>query len=518
MKGGAMISDIFRNFFLSGYEGSTFVRYQKAKVLMWFEFILIFLTALSISSTNLFSPEVATLKYNISMSVVIGSFVVCLFILKSGWYKTAAYVAILFPLVLVLYQAIVITTQAGKYIYMLYFLLFIVMAALFGTRITVGVITTIVIVCGTVVALNSYGIIPDNTINTTIAHFSIVSIMVGILSYLVVNIMLGAIENIDKQQKLLNIEYDRKAEIVKSIEDVTESLKQYSRAMTDSSRQFADNSQSQASSIEEITSTLEEVAASAESSAHMTDSQKNRTEKLIEDLQQMHQLVSESSKNISNAQVQQEGLNARIEEARDEVLKSLESMKYALESSKKVSEATTLIIDVSDQINLLSLNASIEAARAGESGRGFAVVAEEIGKLAEKTQTITKEITALVERTDHELYETGRAMENVSETAVHIEKLSVDFGHMFANVRELIDRDLSINSEMQNSASGVLNGAEDVKVSINELKNAIDEITRSISIINDSTQQLASGSDEISEMAKSLLDTTNTMSRILTDQ
>jgi len=512
-----MIFDKIRHFFLSAYEDSTFVQYQKAKVLMWFEIILIFLTSLSVTSTNLFSPDVATLQYNLSMSIVIGSFAVCLFILKTGWYKTTAYVAILFPLVLVLYLALLVPTQAGKYIYMLYLLLFIVMAALFGTRITVWIITGIVISCGTTVALNSYGIIADNVIVTTITHFAIISLMICILSFLIVNILMQAIASMEKNQESLNREDEKKKNIIQSIESVTQTLSEYSRSMTDSSRKFADNAQSQASSVEEITSTLEEVAASAESSVQMTDAQKSRTENLIEDLQQMHQLVSDSSNNIGNAQVQQEGLNARIGVARDEVTKSLESMKFALDSSKKVSEATNLIIDVSDQINLLSLNASIEAARAGESGKGFAVVAEEIGKLAEKTQTITKEITSLVERTDHELYETGRSLENVSDTAVHIEKLSVDFGHMFVNIKELIERDLGINSELQKSAANVLNGADEVKVSINELKNAIDEIASSVSVINDSTQQLASGSDELSEFAVSLLDTTNTMGRILTD-
>src|SRR6056297_1220820 len=302
-----MVFEKFRHFFLSVYEDSTFVQYQKAKVLMWFEIILIFLTSLSVASTNLFSPDVATLQYNLSMSIVIGSFAVCLFILKTGWYKTTAYVAILFPLVLVLYLALLVPTQAGKYIYMLYFLLFIVMAALFGTRVTVWIITGIVIACGTTVALNSYGIIADNVIITTITHFAIISLMICILSFLIVNILMQAIASMEKNQESLNREDEKKKNIIQSIESVTQTLSEYSHSMTDSSRKFADNAQSQASSVEEITSTLEEVAASAESSVQMTDAQKSRTENLIEDLQQMHQLVSDSSKNIGNAQVQQEG-------------------------------------------------------------------------------------------------------------------------------------------------------------------------------------------------------------------
>jgi twitching motility protein PilJ len=113
-----------------------------------------------------------------------------------------------------------------------------------------------------------------------------------------------------------------------------------------------------------------------------------------------------------------------MNEIRTQIQETSKRIKRLGESSQEIGEIVELISDITEQTNVLALNAAIQAASAGEAGRGFSVVAEEVQRLAERSGEATKQIAAIVKTIQTDTHDAVAAMEHSTQGVVEGAKLS----------------------------------------------------------------------------------------------
>jgi twitching motility protein PilJ len=208
--------------------------------------------------------------------------------------------------------------------------------------------------------------------------------------------------------------------------------------------------------------------------------------------------VAESSLHAAQkgAQAVQNAIRG-MNDIRVQIQETSKRIKRLGESSQEIGEIVQLISDITEQTNVLALNAAIQAASAGEAGRGFTVVAEEVQRLAERSAEATKHISTIVKSIQRDTQEAVEAMERSTQgvvqgtrTADEADQALREIGTVSRQLAELIE---SISQATQQQAASAGKVAANMKVIL-----GITQLT------TDGTKQTATSAARLTALADGL--------------
>lgn len=241
--------------------------------------------------------------------------------------------------------------------------------------------------------------------------------------------------------------------LVAQVQGATEQVSKTTAAVESNSTELLASSDEQLREIRETGQSVLDVAARINNVS--TQAQQSATV-----AQQSLEAAEKGMKAVQNAIG---GMNT----IRDQIQDTAKRIKRLVESSQEIGEITDLIADITEQTNVLALNAAIQAASAGEAGRGFSVVAEEVQRLAERSANATRQIANLVKAIQGDMQDAMAAMERSTQGVVEGARLSDETGTAFTEIdsvtRRLASLIQQIAEQAQNEAQ-VANGvAENIQ-------------------------------------------------------
>jgi len=278
---------------------------------------------------------------------------------------------------------------------------------------------------------------------------------------------------------------DMTGAIADSINFAVEQLRSLVQTITDTSVQVA-------SSAQETQATAMHLAEAAEHQAQEINSASDRINEIAASINQVSKNSAESAEVAQRSvRIATNGAGvvrqtiAGMDSIRDQIQETSKRIKRLGESSQEIGSIVELINDISEQTNILALNAAIQAASAGEAGRGFAVVADEVQRLAERSSNATKRIESLVQTIQADTNEAVSSMEQTTSEVVAGARLAEDAGTALGEIE-------SVSTNLADLIQGISSAAQ-------QQSAAASNITQTMNTIQSITAQTSQGASQTAE-------------------
>lgn len=268
---------------------------------------------------------------------------------------------------------------------------------------------------------------------------------------------------------------DGLGEVVDLIETSTERVNTSNEKMVENIATISHSGSLQQVSNNEVNAAMNEMAIGIQKLADTFN-------EIAEVSSDMTSLVEDGAQSSGKVVDQIQGVEKSVEN-------TAKLVKEMGENFHSIKEMVTVITNISDQTNLLALNAAIEAARAGEAGKGFAVVADEVKKLAEMSRTSAEEISGHLQKFSHI---TDRLLVEIDMTTTDVKEGTMAVGEIGQRLDQILNSVLNVNNRIQDDSAVV----EQMSAGAEQILASTEEMSRLVNDTSDYAKHLALASDE----------------------
>jgi len=290
---------------------------------------------------------------------------------------------------------------------------------------------------------------------------------------------------------------DEVGEILHSMNHTTRALADLVLAIEDESAtlltgvNFMKNCSSDISSSTALfSSSIDSVRTDCVDVDDLSHSVSDRIEVLTQAITLIGEVISKSSSRI-------ESTSQTFSHLKAEIVETTRQAKQLSLAAQEITTITATVASISDQTNLLALNAAIEAARAGEQGRGFAVVADEVRSLAGRSASAVKEISNIAEKVNQTVGQTVERLEYFSDQADHSAN---ELGEISLSNLECI----RVSEESFIALKGFVASLHEQEKAVVHITNALDDIAHGAKVSTKGFERVVIISEGVNESAITL--------------
>ena len=311
-------------------------------------------------------------------------------------------------------------------------------------------------------------------------------------------------DEIGQLGKAFNEMKNNLATLIKNIQLNTQQLSVSSQELSASTEEISATTEDVTMRVEATTENSRIAAQASSESARATEETAHGVHRIAEATQALYTNSMDASKTAENG-------SSIIVQAKDQMeiihvtTNSVNALvKKLAQQTEEINNISKVITDITDQTNLLALNAAIEAARAGEHGKGFAVVADEVRKLAEQSKNSA---ASMVNLTMEIKADTENVEQAVSDSLVSVEEgvqIITNAGSSFTSIAQAVTKMTTQIQEISATSEQLSASAEQVSASVNEIATSSNESSNNLEMIAAAVEEQTATMQQVNAVAFTL--------------